>query len=76
MLCCSALCMSYVNCTDCHTIHNPCPQGHSGVLVMVLVTRCVPCVLQGERTLSFVLGNRGLIDKTLLFDIDLIRVQK
>lgn len=35
-----------------------------------------PTTFAGERTLSFVLGNRGLIDKTLLFDIDLIRVQK
>jgi hypothetical protein len=32
--------------------------------------------LQGERSLGFVLENQGMIDKTLLFDIDLIRVQK
>lgn len=33
-------------------------------------------LLQGERALSFVLRNQGMIDKTLLFDIDLIRIQK
>jgi hypothetical protein len=36
---------------------------------------CLFCV-QGERALGFVLENQGMIDKTLLFDIDLIRVQK
>lgn len=28
----------------------------------------------GQRALGFVLGNQGLIDKTLLFDIELIKV--
>lgn len=35
-----------------------------------------PSTFAGERALSFVLGNQGMIDKTLLFDIDLIRIQK
>jgi len=30
---------------------------------------------QGERALDFVLSNQGMIDKTLLFDIELMRVQ-
>ncbi|XBI88089.1 hypothetical protein VPH35_026087 [Triticum aestivum] len=30
--------------------------------------------LQGERALDFVLRNQGLIEKTLLFDIELIRI--
>ena len=30
--------------------------------------------LQGRRALDFVLKNQGLIDKTLLFDIELVRV--
>eukprot|EP00775_Hariotina_reticulata_P001962 gene1962-2289_t len=32
-----------------------------------------PSTFSGERALGFVLGNQGMIDKTLLFDIDLIR---
>lgn len=32
------------------------------------------CSLQGQRALDFVLRNQGLIDKTLLFDIELIKV--
>ena len=32
------------------------------------------CCVQGTRALDFVLKNRGLIDKTLLFDIELVRV--
>lgn len=35
-----------------------------------------PTTFSGERALGFVLENQGMIDKTLLFDIDLIRVQK
>jgi hypothetical protein len=31
---------------------------------------------QGERALGFVLGNQGMIDKTLLFDIELVRILK
>lgn len=31
-------------------------------------------LLQGERALDFVLSNRGMIDKTLLFDIELLRI--
>ena len=30
--------------------------------------------LQGRRALDFVLKNQGLIDKTLLFDIELMRI--
>lgn len=30
--------------------------------------------LQGQRALDFVLRNQGLIDKTLLFDIELVKV--
>jgi hypothetical protein len=33
-----------------------------------------PSAPQGERALDFVLSNRGMIDKTLLFDIELLRV--
>ena len=31
-------------------------------------------VVQGQRALDFVLRNQGLIDKTLLFDIELVKV--
>eukprot|EP00877_Chromochloris_zofingiensis_P001099 jgi/Chrzof1/10990/Cz05g19230.t1 len=34
-----------------------------------------PTTFAGGRALDFVLANRGMIDKTLLFDIELIRVQ-
>ena len=34
-----------------------------------------PSTFSGERALYFVLENQGLIDKTLLFDIELIRVE-
>jgi hypothetical protein len=30
--------------------------------------------MQGDRALDFVLSNKGMIDKTLLFDIELIKV--
>jgi hypothetical protein len=30
--------------------------------------------LQGKRTLDFVLKNQGMIDKTLLFDIELMKI--
>ena len=30
--------------------------------------------LQGQRALDFVLKNQGLIDKTLLIDIELVKV--
>lgn len=30
--------------------------------------------MQGQRALDFVLRNQGLIDKTLLFDIELVKV--
>ena len=33
-----------------------------------------PTTFSGRRALSFVLGNQGLIDKSLLFDIELIKV--
>ncbi|KAK9824169.1 hypothetical protein WJX72_008232 [[Myrmecia] bisecta] len=35
-----------------------------------------PTTFSGQRALDFVLRNAGLIDKTLLFDIELISVQK
>ena len=36
---------------------------------------CLGCdALQGQRALDFVLRNQGLIDKTLLFDIELVKV--
>lgn len=35
-----------------------------------------PTTFSGRRALSFVLKNQGLIDKTLLFDIELLRVRK
>jgi hypothetical protein len=41
------------------------------------ITYCVLCLpVQGERALGFVLGNKGMIDKTLLFDIELLRLQR
>lgn len=33
-----------------------------------------PTTFAGERALAFVLENRGMIDKTLLFDIELMRI--
>jgi hypothetical protein len=30
--------------------------------------------LQGQRTLDFVLKNQGMIDKTLLIDIELLKI--
>lgn len=30
--------------------------------------------IQGQRALDFVLRNQGLIDKTLLFDIELLKI--
>lgn len=33
-----------------------------------------PSTFSGQRALDFVLENQGMIDKTLLFDIELIRV--
>ena len=35
-----------------------------------------PSTFAGKRALSFVLENQGLVDKTLLFDIELIKIQK
>ena len=35
--------------------------------------RC-QCVSKGQRALDFVLRNQGLIDKTLLFDIELLKI--
>lgn len=31
-------------------------------------------VAQGQRALDFVLRNQGLIDKTLLFDVELLKI--
>ena len=49
--------------------------------VHIVCRSCLHCVkrdahLQGRRALDFVLKNQGLIDKTLLFDIELIRVNQ
>ena len=33
-----------------------------------------PSTFAGKRSLSFVLENQGLIDKTLLFDIELLKI--
>mmetsp|Transcript_2615 Transcript_2615/g.4300 ORF Transcript_2615/g.4300 Transcript_2615/m.4300 type:complete len:85 (+) Transcript_2615:872-1126(+) len=33
-----------------------------------------PSTFAGKRSLSFVLQNQGLIDKTLLFDIELLKI--
>ena len=33
-----------------------------------------PANLSGERELGFVLENQGMIDKTLLFDIELLKI--
>lgn len=33
-----------------------------------------PSTFAGDRALDFVLANRGMIDKTLLFDLELVRV--
>ncbi|KAL3700337.1 hypothetical protein R1sor_018359 [Riccia sorocarpa] len=35
-----------------------------------------PATFSGQRALDFVLKNQGLIDKTLLFDIELLKVKK
>lgn len=35
-----------------------------------------PSTFAGQRALSFVLDNRGMIDKTLLFDVELVRVDR
>jgi FKBP-type peptidyl-prolyl cis-trans isomerase len=35
-----------------------------------------PSTFSGERALYFVLENQGLIDKTLLFDLELLRIDK
>lgn len=39
-------------------------------------TQALACGLQGRRALDFVLKNQGLIDKTLLFDIELMRINQ
>ena len=36
----------------------------------------VPTTFSGKRALNFVLENQGLIDKTLLINVQLIRVDK
>lgn len=42
----------------------------------MLPLQCCNAACQGERALGFVLGNQGMIDKTLLFDIELMRILK
>lgn len=39
-------------------------------------TKAVEYDVQGRRALDFVLKNQGLIDKTLLFDIELMRINQ
>ena len=41
----------------------------------MLLLPSAPAPPAGQRALGFVLGNQGLIDKTLLFDIELIAVR-
>jgi hypothetical protein len=38
--------------------------------------RCTHATTQGKRALSFVLKNQGMIDKTLMFDVELLRLSK
>ena len=49
------------------------------VLKAMHVSKCTDSKIvpwrQGQRALDFVLRNQGLIDKTLLFDIELVNVQ-
>jgi hypothetical protein len=35
-----------------------------------------PAHSQGKRALSFVLKNQGMIDKTLMFDIELLKLNR
>ena len=39
-------------------------------------SKAVACDMQGRRALDFVLKNQGLIDKTLLFDVELMRINQ
>lgn len=54
-------------------------QGLQG-LAMSKVEACLTlaadpaAVVQGKRTLDFVLKNQGFVDKTLLFDIELMKI--
>jgi hypothetical protein len=41
-----------------------------------LTLHSFPLSPQGKRALSFVLKNQGMIDKTLMFDIELLRLNK
>jgi hypothetical protein len=44
------------------------------VAELAVVWRCD--VSQGKRALGFVIENQGMIDKTLLFDIELLKLAK
>ena len=61
----------------CHT-QLPCADQceQSCMHVDASATQAVVCALQGRRALDFVLKNQGLIDKTLLFDIELMRINQ
>ena len=48
--------------------------GVEWALCMELLNEGAYCMLQGQRALDFVLRNQGLIDKTLLFDIELLKI--
>ena len=48
--------------------------GGEWALCMELLNEGAYCMLQGQRALDFVLRNQGLIDKTLLFDIELLKI--
>ena len=50
-----------------HARSQPPPRTHSSLL---------SSFTQGKRALSFVLKNQGMIDKTLMFDIELLRLNK
>lgn len=47
---------------------------NSHVQLHILSLRNNTDVSQGQRALDFVLRNQGLIDKTLLFDIELLKI--
>ena len=52
------------------------PQGVvAGAFLCWLLLTAVAASGAGKRALGFVLGNQGMIDKTLLFDIELIAVR-
>lgn len=47
---------------------------HPGLAKAPQDLEALACAVQGQRALDFVLRNQGLIDKTLMFDIELVKV--